>query len=177
MTGIETDDFLDTDAYAAPAADPTTEARPRRVPPAAATAGWLVAGLVAGGVAMAAWHSHSSAPTAAGVPAAAAGQRPAAGPGGFPGGGIAGERRLTGTLSAVDGRSFRLTTAGGTTTYTIDASTRLVKDGRPVSSLAALGEGDTVVVRVYPSNGTTRVELVLDGAPGGAGRGPGRPPV
>jgi hypothetical protein len=38
-----------------------------------------------------------------------------------------------------------------------------------VSSLSALKAGDTVVVHVYPQNGSTHTEMVLDGIPSGRG--------
>ena len=53
----------------------------------------------------------------------------------------------------------------GTATYPIESSTLLIKDGQRVSSPSALTVGDTVVVHVYPQNGSTHTEMVIDGAP------------
>jgi len=190
------DDFLDDRAFG-PSLPPETPADgapapTRRRIPAPATAGWLVAGLVAGAVGVMALHSSHS--TAATNPAAATGGLPGGsgstgltgpgpggsgpggsgpggtGPGGLNGaGGFAGEQRLMGTLTNVSGSTVTVATSSGTASYTIDASTQLVKNGQPVSSLAAMSAGDTVVVHVYPLNGATHVERVIDGVPGGTG--------
>jgi hypothetical protein len=95
-----------------------------------------------------------------------------AGPGGFGGGRLDGEQHISGTLTSVTASSITVTTASGASTYPIEATTALVKDGRRVSSTSQLGIGDTVVVHVYPQNGSQHVEVVIDGAPDGFG-GPG----
>jgi hypothetical protein len=179
------DDFLDVPADTTPAhaEEVTTPAPRRRMPVAVATAAWLAVGLVVGAVGVAALHSTNTTNGAtgiAGAPAAAANQIPGAAPrqgfaggpppGAFggPGGGLAGEQHIMGTLAAVGSSSITVKSSAGTATYPIESSTVLVKDGRRVSSLSALTVGDTVVVHVYPQNGSNHVELVLDGAPRGA---------
>jgi|SRR5947209_14897671 len=167
MTDIHTDDFLDVEPHAAvPVADELTSATPRRqVPAAAVTAGWLVAGLAVGAVSIGVWEHHSGTASAASTPAA--------GPGGLQGGGPgADEQHLTGTLGSVSGSTFALTTNSGTTSYTIDSDTMLVKDGQRVASLTSMHTGDQVVVHVYQLNGKPHVERVLDGEPAGGFGGP-----
>jgi hypothetical protein len=196
------EDFLDGSAADYPAyaaadadADAVAPRMRRRLPAAVVTAAWVVVGLVVGVVAVAVWHSGRDA-NASGVPAAVGNQQPAAGgfarpgsgvggfdgrgpaDGRFGGGGRDGEQHVFGTLTAVGKSSITVRTdAGSTTTYRIDSSTQLVKDGQQVSSLSAMHVGDQVVVHVYPLNGTTHVERVLDGVPPGGfgGPPPGRP--
>lgn len=187
MADFSDDDFLDVPEDATPAyADPITTATSRRRLPAAVTTGaWLAVGVVVGVIAVAALHSTSgnSATGLAGAPAAAANQVPGTGPqqgfaggpppgafggaGGGPGGGVAGEQHIVGTLAAVGSASITVKSNDGTTTYPIESSTILVKGGQRVSSPSALTVGDTVIVHVYPLNGSTHVELVIDGAPRG----------
>lgn len=185
------EDFLDgsgpdypegTDAAGAPAR--------RRVPAVVATAAWVVVGLVVGVIGVAVWHSGHGA-SASGVPAAVSNQAgPGARDGGPPagggfgsgfggrfgggfGGGRDGEQHVFGTLTAVGASTVTVRTqAGTTTTYRIDSSTQLVKDGQQVSSLSAMHVDDQVVVHVYPLNGATHVERVLDGVPPGGFGGP-----
>ena len=171
MSDPRNEDFLDAPTYTEPAyASPEALESPRRrVPAAAVTAGWLVAGLVLGGVGVAVMHAGHGTSANSGVPAAATGQAPGVGFGRGFGGGVAGEQHVFGTLTAVDGAALTVRTTSGTSTYTIDASTALVKDGQRVSSLAAMQVGDPVVVHVYPQNGTQHVEVVIDGGLHGGG--------
>ena len=173
MAEHTTEDFLYSSPVEYPAyGDPATpEPAPRRrIPAAVLTAGWLAVGLVIGVIAMTVLHSSRST-NANGVPAAATGNQPpvAGGFGGPPGlgggfgGGFDGEQHLLGTLTAVGSSTITVHTASGTTTYHIDSTTQLVKDGQQVSSLSAMHVGDSVVVHVYPLNGTTHVERVIDG--------------
>jgi hypothetical protein len=154
--------YDDTDAVVSP------PARRRRLPAWATTLAWLGIGLLAGAVGVTLLHSSSSA-DAANRPAAVTNQPPdrfgGGVGGGFGGGRLDGEQHVVGTLTAVNGASLTVATGTGRSTYTIDASTELVKDGQPVSSLSAMSVGDTVVVHVYPANGTDRVERVIDGPP------------
>jgi len=160
-------------------------ARRRRLPVVAVTAAWLAVGLVVGVIAVAVLHSGRAA-SANGLPAAATGNQQQLPPGqGFPGpgfggpggggpggrSGFGGEQHVVGTLSTVGSSSITVRAAGTTTTYRIDATTQLVKDGQPVSSLAAMHVGDRVLVHVYTINGTTHVERVIDGMPPGFGGG------
>ena len=170
-----TEDFLYSSPVEYPAyADPEAAqpAARKRVPPLLLTAAWLSVGLVVGVVAMTVLHSARSTNTT-GIPTAATGNQPpvagglggpqAGGPPGF-GGGFSGEQHLFGTLTAVGSSTFSLNTASGTTaTYQIDATTQLVKDGQQVGSLSAMHLGDRVAVHVYPLNGATHVERVIDG--------------
>ena len=176
MADRTTEDFLYSSPVDYPAyADPAEPAPKRRIPPAVLTAGWLAVGLVVGVIAMTVLHSSRST-NANGVPAAVAGnQPPAAGgfggpPAGGPqgsGGGFGSEQHLIGTLTAVGSSTITVRTTNGTTTYHIDSTTQLVKDGQQVSSLSAMHAGDNVVVHVYPLNGTMHVERVIDGVPPG----------
>ena len=180
MADTTTEDFLDAPEPVAPAYADDAALPPRhRVPTWIATGGWLLVGLIVGALVVAMLHSNKAAsatglpgaPTANQAPGGQAPQQGFAGPpggfGGGPRGGLPGEEHVVGTLSAVGASTITVKSASGTATYPIDATTLLVKDGQRVSSLAALTVGDTVVVHVYPSNGSTRVEMVLDGVPPG----------
>jgi hypothetical protein len=170
----------------------------------------LAAGVVAGVVAVAAWHSSQST-TPLPNPAAAQGQFPGGGqgpngqlpngqqlqngqvpngqgpngqgPNGAPGfggpgfGGRNGEQHVNGTATAVGALTITVHLAsGGTATYTVVASSEIVKNGAPVS-LSAVKVGDAVFLHVYPLNGKTVVERLFDGLPGpGPGAGPGSGP-
>lgn len=184
MADSSTDDFLEVPAEATPAyAEEIATPRPgRRMPAAVTTGAWLAVGLVVGAIAVATLHSNtgSAANGFAGGPAATANQVPAGpgqgfaggappggfggpggGPGGGRGGGLAGEQHVVGTLTAVGTASITVNSASGTATYPIESSTVLVKGGQR-ASLSALTVGDSVVVHVYPQNGSTHVELVID---------------
>jgi len=166
-------DFLD-------APEPAPAAPPRRGAAGwMSTGAWLVAGLVLGALVVAMLHTNKSA-SATGLPAGspAANQAPNGPPaaGGFPGGpgggfrsGLPGEQHLVGTLTAVGPSSITVSDNGSSATYPIESSTVLVKNGQRVSSPSALTVGDTVVVHVYPRNGSTHTERVIDGVPAGPG--------
>jgi len=183
MADSSTDDFLEVPPEATPAyAEDVATPRPgRRMPAAVTTGAWLAVGLVVGAIGVAALHSNNTGSASngfAGGPAATANQVPGAGPGqglaggpppggfggpgGGRGGGPAGEQHVVGTLTAVGSASITVKSASGTATYPIESNTVLVKGGQRVSSLSALTVGDTVVVHVYPQNGSTHVEVVLD---------------
>lgn len=187
-----TEDFLDApEPLAPPAADETLPAGPARRGLATwmSTGAWLLAGLVIGALVVALLHNNSST-NATGVPGAPAanqaptgqaptGQLPGNAPaggfggglgGGF-GGGLPGEQHVVGTLTAVGASSITVNTASGTATYPIESSTLLIKDGQRVASTSAMKAGDTVVVHVYPQNGSTHTEMVIDGVPTGRGFG------
>ena len=179
MADPTTEDFLySSPVDYAPYAD--SEVAPpvaqKRIPPMVLTAGWLALGLVVGVLAMTLLHANGST-NANGVPTAVTGNLPPGtggqgfnGPPGFgSGSGVGGEQRLFGTLTAVGSSSFTLRTSSGSTTYRVDATTELVKDGQRVSSLSAMQVGDSVLVHVYPVNGTAHVERVIDGPPPGRG--------
>ena len=179
MADTTTDDFLDAPESATPAyAEPPLPARSprRRLATWMSTGGWLVAGVVIGAVVVAMLHSGTSAnanrlpagaPVANQGPANAAGGGPAGGfaggpDQGGPGGGLPGEQHVVGKLTAVGAASVTVQGTTGAATYPVDASTVVVKDGQRVSSLSALTIGDTVVVHVYPQNGATHTELIID---------------
>ena len=182
MADSSPDDFLEAPPEATPAyAEDVATPRPgRRMPAAVTTGAWLAVGLVVGAIGVAALHTNSTGNATngfAGGPTAAANQVPGAGPQqgfaggppaggvggpGGPGGGLAGEQHVVGTLTSVGAASITVKSASGTATYPIESTTVLVKGGQRVSSLSALTVGDTVVVHVYPQNGSTHVELVLD---------------
>jgi hypothetical protein len=93
--------------------------------------------------------------------------------GGF--GGRSGEQHLLGTITAVGSSMLSVKTSEGTTSYPISANTQIVKNGR-LASLSSLSVGDTVLLHVYPLNGKTFVERVIDGgSQGGFFGGPGGP--
>lgn len=168
MADTTSEDFLysspvEYPAYGEPA---VAEGAPRRrIPPMVMTGAWLAVGLVVGVLAMTVLHS-SRGTNATGAPAGLAGnaqQGPlAGGPPGFAGpGGLDGEQHVVGTLTAVGASTITVHSMSGTTTYRIDATTQLVKDGQQVSSLAVMHVGDSVVVHIYPANGSTYVERVI----------------
>jgi hypothetical protein len=169
MAESPNEDFLDVPEPPTPAyADETLiGSSPRRsLATWMSTGAWLLAGLVVGALIVAMLHTSSanSATTSGGqLP----GGPPGAGFGGGFGRGLPGEQHIIGTLTGVGASSIRVNSASGTATYPIDSSTLLVKDGQRVSSLSALKAGDTVVVHVYPHNGITHTEMVLDGIPSG----------
>ena len=161
------------------------------------TGAWLLAGLVIGALVVAMLHTNSST-NASGLPAGAPaanqgpagqlpsgqapngqapngqipnGQAPAGAVGGGFRGGLPGEEHIMGTLTAVGPSSVTVKSSGGTATYPIESSTLLIKDGQRVASTSAMKAGDTVVVHVYPANGTTHTEMVIDGVPFGPGFG------
>ena len=163
-------DFLDAPEPSEPAAAP-----PHRRPAGwMSTAAWLVAGLVLGALVVAMLHTNNSAsatgPAANQAPnGAAAGGGFPLGPGGGLRGGLPGEQHIVGTLTAVGPSSITVTGNGGSASYPIESSTLLVKNGQRVSSPSALTVGDIVVVHVYPQNGSTHTEMVIDGVPNGPG--------
>ena len=197
MADSSSEDFLDAPEPAAPAyAEGTMEggsARRNGIATWMSTGAWLLAGLVIGALVVAMLHNNSStsatslpggapaanqAPTGqvpngqvpnGQLPGGVTGGPPAGAFGGGFGGGLPGEQHIVGTLTAVGPSSIAVTSTSGTATYPIQSDTLLVKDGQRVSSLSALKAGDTVVVHVYPLNGSTHTEMVLDGIPTGRG--------
>ena len=188
MADPSTEDFLDAPEPAPPAyAEETLASSPARRGFATwmSTGAWLLAGLVIGALVVAMLHNNTST-NATGVPGAPAanqlpnGQLPGGPPaggfgsgfgGGFRGG-LPGEQHVVGTLAAVGASSITVKSTGGTATYPIESSTLLIKDGQHVSSTSTMKVGDTVVVHVYPQDGTTHTEMVIDGVPpdrGGVG--------
>lgn len=189
-------DFLDSGMYgetaAADESDPSAAAPPSGfapygVPASATGTVWksalrptacLAAGVVAGAVVVAAWHSSQNSSASLANPAAAQGQlpngqAPNAGPGfggsgggpgfGGPGGGRNGEQHVAGTVTATDTASVTVRLANGSTaTYEVIASSDIVKNGARVS-LSAIKVGDSVFLHVYPSNGQTVVEHLFVG--------------
>jgi hypothetical protein len=138
--------------------------------------GLVVAGLVAGALGVGVLGHTATGTTGSN---AAAGQH--ARPGGFgPGGGVAGETRVSGTITVVGSSGITVRQADGTTaTYAVNGTTDVRRDGAQ-SSLSGLKVGDHVLVHVVPSaGGGTVAERILAGTsatPGGPG-GPVRPGV
>lgn len=94
------------------------------------------------------------------------------------GGGLEGEQRLTGTITAIRGSALTFRASdGATATYTLDASTLVVKDGAP-ASLTDVKPGDAAHLHIYPQGATTMVERIFVGTlpdfgvNGGPGPGP-----
>jgi hypothetical protein len=86
-------------------------------------------------------------------------------PGGFgPGGGVAGEQHVTGTLTAVGTSTVTVRSSSGTTTYPVTSSTQIVRNGA-AATLSQLKVGDPVVVHVLPSrSGTKTLERIFAGS-------------
>jgi hypothetical protein len=143
------------------------------------------AGLVAGAVGTFAIGHHGSGVTTLRNASSTSQQGPASIPGfrqglqdgTLPGGGgMDGEQRLEGTLTAVGSSSVTVKTTSGTSTYTVTASSQLVRNGES-ATLAELMTGDPVLLHVYPVNGKTVVERLFAGtmARGSFPGGPGAP--
>jgi hypothetical protein len=164
-----------------PAADDTTwlvadepdadvvESSPTRRRTALLAAGLVAVGSLAGGAAVAALRQHSSTTTAAQTGVAGgqvpAGQVPSGGQvlpdqgqGGFGGGpgGVEGEQRLGGIVTAVGGSSVTIRTASGTTAYAVTAQTEIVRNGA-LARLSAVRAGDSVFVHLIPGSGSSYV--------------------
>src|SRR3954452_14755647 len=188
MAEATSEDFLDAPDPATPAyAEEIQAGGPTRRGLATwmSTGAWLLAGLVIGALVVALLHNNSST-NASGLPAGAPaanqaakgqlqngqdpnGQPPAGAFGGGFRGGLPGEEHIVGTLTGVGAASVTVKSTNGTATYPIESSTLLIKDGQRVSSPSALTVGDTVVVHVYPQNGSTHTAMVIDGVPTGRG--------
>jgi hypothetical protein len=165
---------------------PDQSARRRRL---GTVAGLVVAGVLAGAVAVTAWESHASTsansptvgtgsgslPQGGGI-GAPGGQAGLGGPGGQGGsggpGGLAGEEHVLGTLTAVGPSTVTVNSSGTTATYTVTANTQIVRNGTE-TTLSALKAGDQVLVHVYPSGSGSSMlverifagQLPTDGAP------------
>ena len=156
------------------ASPPPAPPSPARLASAAATAAIVVVALLVGaGVTLALTH-RSSANAAAQAPGGVQG----APQGGFQGGpqgdfqggpgGLTGEQRLAGTVTASTPTTVTVRSAAGTATYTVDGSSQIVRDGQR-ASLSEIQAGDTVLVHSYPSGGKLMVErLFADSSAGGA---------
>jgi hypothetical protein len=152
-----------------------------------AVAGIVAAAALAVGIGVAvASNGSSAAQTAAGQQAAAAGQPGAQGGtgalgvpggpgfGGRGGGGVDGEQRLTGTLTAVTAGSVTVRSTAGTATYQVNGTTQVTVNGA-AGTLAGLKVGSTVMVHVLPSGSQLLAERIIVGdlGAGGAPAGPG----
>lgn len=155
-----------------------TDHAPRRSRTRLGGAAALVAAgvLAGGGVAFAVGHhsDDAGANVATSTPFGEQGQQR----GGFGGfgapGGVDGELRLQGTLTAVGSSSVSLKTSAGTSTYAVTSATQIIRNGAP-ATLSQLKAGEQVFVHVYPSgsgSGLT-VERLFVGTPPQFGGGPG----
>lgn len=91
---------------------------------------------------------------------------------GFPGGGVDGETRVRGTVTAVSATSISLRAEDGTsTTVPVSDQTEVVVDGAR-ATIAQVRTGDVAVVHVVPDGSGTVAERVLVGVPSGRGFGP-----
>ena len=133
----------------------------------------LAALLVGGGAVFALVHGSGSS-------TASAGNRPArlgAGPGGAggPGGGVAGEQHVQGTVTAKTSDSVTVRSAAGTATYTVGVTTEILRNGSS-ATLADVRVGEPVLVHVLPSStGRKVVERLFAGTLRSGGPGPGPP--
>jgi hypothetical protein len=126
--------------------------------PATTVAIVLAALLVGGGVMYALDHRAGAAATT-GIPAVAVpgpnglGGGAAPGGAGGPGGAgpLAGEQHVQGTVTAKTATTVTVKSSAGTATYTVDASSQIVRNGQ-AATLAAVQVGDPVLVHVYPSS-------------------------
>ena len=158
-----------------PSTPPAADEAPRPGRRAAlAAAGLVAAGALVGGVGVSALRSHTSTPAS---PSAFTnvqlpngqlpngqlpnGQLPDDGSqddgfAGGPGGGIAGEQRVGGTVTAVNASSVTIRTASGTASYAVTAQSQIVRDGA-LASLSAVRAGDNVFVHLIPGSGSSYV--------------------
>jgi hypothetical protein len=109
------------------------------------------------------------------APQGGIGTQPGAGQGGPGGGfgGVDGEQRIFGTISAVGSSSITLATSSGTQTYPVTSSTEIAQDGAQ-ASLSDLTKGEVVLVHLIPSSSGSSdfvVERIIAGT-GGFGRRP-----
>ena len=88
------------------------------------------------------------------------------------GGGLAGERRLVGTITAVGRSTVSVKAMGGgsSQTYTVGSDTEIVRNGSR-AKLSDLKVGDLAFLHVYPQGSTTMVERIFAGALPGGGQG------
>jgi hypothetical protein len=147
-----------------------------------ASIGLIVGGLLAGTVGVTAVQAATGGTKTQQTTAAttgAAGQTAPQGqqPGGFggPGGGVAGEQRVTGTIAAVGASSVTVTTSSGKKTYAVNGTTDIRRDGQTIA-LSALKVGETVLLHVYPSGSSYAAERILAGTQGFGRGGFGGPP-
>ena len=92
------------------------------------------------------------------------------------GGGVAGEQRLQGMITAKTAASITVkSTAGSTATYTVNATSQIEVNGRN-ASLSDVKVGESVFVHVYPSaSGAMLVERLFAGDLPSGGPGAGQP--
>ena len=160
---------------------PAAPSRARGIGGAAAlVVGGLIAGTIGITAVQAATGSDKSEQETAATPFGTApnqgqlqGAPPAGAFGGRPGGGLDGEQRLSGTITAIGSSSITVTTSSGKATYAVTGRTDIRRDGQTIA-LSALKVGETVLVHVYPSGSSFAAERILAGTPG-FGPGPGGP--
>jgi hypothetical protein len=95
--------------------------------------------------------------------------------GGPQGGGVPGEQRITGTIASIGTSSVSVKTTSGTSTYGVDGSTDIRRDGQTIA-LSSLTAGETVLLHVLPTSSGSAMyaERILAGT--SFGRGGGAPP-
>ncbi len=119
------------------------------------------AGLLIGAGAVFAVEHHSGSSAAAGSAAAAAVADPSLPSGGGP---VAGEQHVQGTIAAKTSTTVTVKSTSGTATYTVNATSEIVRNGR-AATLSAIRVGDPVLVHVFPSaSGQMLVERLLAGS-------------
>jgi hypothetical protein len=183
---VPTDDEID-DMFSHPkepnvVASSEDASPPRRGRARFAMVGLVAAGAAVGVIAVSQLNGNSSATTAANAGpgnGAAIGQPPGAGNGRLPGGqapgGLAGEQRVSGTVTAVGSSSVTVRTSSGAATYAVTSASQIIRNGQSVS-LSAVQAGDAVFAHVYPVNGKMTVERLFAGTSATANNGPGGPP-
>jgi hypothetical protein len=84
-----------------------------------------------------------------------------------------GEVRLVGTLTAVSGAKVTVKSPGGSATYTITSSTRIVRNGSEAQA-SDLRAGDVVLVHAFPSSSSDgTLELIYARSTGSGSSGSG----
>ncbi len=123
----------------------------------------IVAALLVGGaVVYAVDHGSGASTTSAGTSAVFAGPQASGGAGGAAGP-VAGEEHIQGTVTAKTSSTVTVKSSGGTATYTVNATTEIVRNGQ-TATLADIKVNDPVLVHVFPSaSGRMLVERLLAG--------------
>jgi hypothetical protein len=161
---------------------PPISSRTRRI---AGGAGLVVGGLLAGTIGITAVRAATGGtktqqPTAAqqgrpgqgAVPGTTQGGPPAGRFGGGPGGAVAGEQRVFGTVATVFTNAIAVTTSGGKITYVVNGTTDVRRNGQPIT-LSALHVGENVFLHVYPAGTAYVAERIFAGTTSfGPGGGP-----
>ena len=141
--------------------EPRPEPSPRaRYGGAAKLAALVLAALLVGGGVVYAVDRNTGSAASADSSGAFDVDDPADGPGGL----LAGEQHIHGTVGAKTSTSVTVKSSSGTATYTVTSTTQIVRNGRS-ATMSQVQVGDPVLVHVYPSSsGEMLVERLLAGS-------------